>query len=400
MMNFPGVMAGDEEVLDKVRLFGNSVVDGHAPGLSGKALNAYAAAGIRSDHESTGLEEARNKLARGLYVMVREGSSERNLDDLLPLVDEDTYRRCLLVVDDRSCVDLLVDGDVDGVVRKAVSRGLEPVRAIQMATLNPAEHFRLHRLGAVAPGYRANLVVLDDLSSLVVSMVFYGGRLVARDGVLLEDLPAPRVEGLDNTVRIKPFSMDALVLRTEEDVFPVIEAVPGQIVTRKRMEKVGKRGNVVLPDPQRDILKLLVVERHRGTGNMGLGLVTGFGLRRGAMGSSVAHDSHNMVVVGCDDGDIMAVVREIERLQGGLVVCSGGKVVTSLPLPVGGLMSDRPLEEVAEGFRKVDAAARELGTTLPAPFATLSFMALPVIPELKLTDLGLVDVVQFRLLRA
>lgn len=399
VMNFPGVLGGDEMVLSKISSARGKIVDGHAPGVTGKALNAYIAAGIHSDHESVSLSEAEEKLKRGMYVMVREGSSEKNLEALLPLVTDKTYKRCFFVVDDRSPLDLLEDGDIDAVVRGAIGRGLDPVRAIQMATINTAEYFRLDRLGAVAPGYMANLIVLGDLSRLEIEMVFYRGRLVARDKKPLFPLSGVGGRGPTGTVNIKPFGMEALRLFPSGETEPVIEVVPGQIVTRKRMEKVRVSGGVVLPEPERDILKLVVVERHRATGNIGLGLVTGFGLKRGALASSIAHDSHNIVAVGTGDADIFAAVKELARLNGGLVATAGGEVLASLALPIAGLLSDEPLEVVVAGLAELERVARDLGATLPSPFAALSFLALPVIPELRLTDLGLVDVNAFKLIR-
>jgi len=399
VMNFPGVLGGDTNVLSKINLARGKVVDGHAPGVTDKNLTAYIAAGIYSDHESVSLEEAREKLSQGMYVMIREGSSEKNLDALLPLVTDKTYKRCMLVVDDRSCVDLLGDGDVDAVVRKAIRKGLDPVRAIQLATINTAEYFRLDRLGAVAPGYLANLMVIGKLSSLMIDMVFHRGRLVARDGEPLFPVYQASGSGLTNTINIKPFTLEALKLRASGETEPVIEVVPGQIITRKRLEKIGVTDGVVMPDTGRDILKLVVVERHQATGNIGLGLVTGFGLKQGALASSIAHDSHNIVAVGTNDEDILAAVKEIERLHGGLVVAADGKVLASLALPIAGLLSGEPLEVVVDKLEKLEQLARDLGTTLKSPFATLSFLALPVIPELRLTDLGLVDVNEFRLIR-
>jgi adenine deaminase len=385
-------------VLSKIARATEKVVDGHAPGVTGNDLNAYIAAGIRSDHESVMLEEARQKLARGMHVMIREGSSEKNLEALLPLVTDKTYKRCLFVVDDRSCVDLLRDGDIDAVVRKAVHLGLEPVRAIQMATINAAERFRLERLGAIAPGYLANLVVLDDLSDLRADSVYYHGRLVAQEGKTLFPVGRRGTGGLNNTVRIKPLNTGSIKLAASGDTAYVIEIVPNQIITRKRQEKVTVRDGLVVLDIDHDILKLVVVERHKASGNVGVGLVTGFGLKRGALASSIAHDSHNIVAVGTSDEDILAAVHEIERLQGGLVVADEGRIVASLPLPVAGLLSSEPLEKVVASLADVEKAAAGLGTGLTSPFATLSFVALPVIPELRLTDLGLVDVNEFRLI--
>jgi len=375
------------------------IIDGHAPGLNGKDLSAYISAGIYSDHESVSLEEAREKLRQGMWVMIREGSSEKNLDALLPLVTDKTYKRCMLVVDDRSCADLLRDGDIDAVVRKAIHTGLDPVRAIQLVTINTAEYFKLDRLGAIAPGYLANLMVLDNLTKLQIDMVFYRGRLVAREGRPLFSIDRPSGSGLTNTVNIKPFNKEALRFKASGETKPVIEIVPGQIITRKRMEKVRVVDGVIMPDISRDMLKLVVVERHRATGNIGLGLVRGFGLKRGALASSIAHDSHNIVAVGTSDEDIFAAIKEIKRLQGGLVVAAEGKVSSSLALPIAGLLSDEPLEVVVAQLEKLVQLAKDLGTTLPSPFATLSFLALPVIPELRLTDLGLVDVNAFELVK-
>ena len=399
VMNFPGVLSGDKKILSKINLAEGKVIDGHAPGVSGKNLSAYIAAGILSDHESVSLEEAREKLRQGMFVMIREGSSEKNLDALLPLVTDKTYKRCLFVVDDRSCVDLLSDGDIDAVVRKAMKRGLDPVRAIQMATINTAEYFRLNRLGAIAPGYLANLIVTKELSGLSVDMVFYRGSLVAREGKPLFPLHKPAGEELAHTVNVKPFDIEALKFFASGETELVIELVPGQIITKKRMERVKIRGGVIVPDMERDILKLVVVERHQATGNIGLGLVMGFGLKRGALASSIAHDSHNIVAAGTSDEDIFAAVKEIERLGGGLVVAAGGKVLASLALPIAGLLSDEPLEVVVAKLERLEQLARDLGTTLSSPLATLSFLALPVIPELRLTDLGLVDVNEFRLIK-
>lgn len=393
MMNFPGVLFGDAGVLDKLAAASGKVIDGHAPGLGGGDLNAYAAAGIGSDHECTRLEEAREKLARGMHVMIREGSTEKNLEELLPLVTSRNSRRCMLVVDDRSCSDLKRDGDIDAVVRKAIRLGLDPVTAVQMATINPAEYFRLKYTGAVAPGYRANLLVADDMDKLNISRVYYRGRLVAADGEALFPAKTGDPAGLRRCMRVKPFSAADLKLETAGEKTPVMELVPGQIVTRYRKEKVS-----TVPDFARDILKMVVVERHRGTGNIGKGLVQGFGMTRGALASSVAHDSHNIISVGASDDDIYAAIQEVVRMGGGLAVVIDGQLLAGLPLPIAGLMSDRPLAEVVTDFEQLEKRAKETGVKPAAPFAALSFLALPVIPELKLTDLGPVDVAAFEII--
>jgi len=389
VMNFPGVVNRDKEVLARIAASRGKVIDGHAPGLRGKELNAYIAAGIMSDHECTTYEEGKEKLKRGMYLMIREGSSEKNLDALLPLVNDNTFRKCFFVVDDRSCSDLLHEGDVDAVVRKAISRGLEPVQALQMATINTAEYFRLYDRGAVAPGYLADLITLTDLPGLKVDRVFHKARLVAQGGKCLFPAPKAPPELTDTVHTKKPLTVEKLKLTATGKTYPVIEIVPGQIITLKRLVEVST---------EKDILKLVVVERHRATGNVGVGLVKGFGLKRGALASSIAHDSHNIIAVGATDSDILHAIEGIENLGGGLVVSSGGKITASLPLPIAGLLSPEPLETVVAQFEKVEKIAAALGDLPPAPFAILSFLALPVIPELRLTDLGLVDVNEFRLI--
>jgi len=392
VMNFPGVINGDEAVLKKIGFARGKIIDGHAPGVTGKDLSAYIAAGIYSDHESVSLDEAKEKLRQGMFIMIREGSSEKNLEALLPLVTDKTYKRCMFVVDDRTCVDLLKDGDIDAVVRKAIHLGLEPVRAIQLATINPAQYFRRDQLGAVAPGYIANLMVLGDLPRLQIDLVFYRGQLVAKEGKPLFPSPKATGRGLTNTVNIKPFTIEALRLPASGETMPIIEIVPGQIITRKRLEKTKATRGAIMPDTERDILKLVVVERHKASGNIGVGLVSGFGLKRGALASSIAHDSHNIIAVGTSDEDIFAAIKEIERQQGGLVAAAQGKVLDSLALPVAGLLSDEPLEVVVSKLEGLEKIATELGTRLSSPLATLSFLALPVIPEIRLTDRGVVEV--------
>ena len=399
LMNFPGVIGGDEHVLDKVRAAHGRPRDGHAPRVRGKALNAYLSPIIGSDHESTEYEEGLEKLRRGMRLMIREGSSEKNLEELLPLVNHGNYHRCMLVVDDRNALDVLREGDVDAVVRKAIRLGLDPIRAIQMATLNVAEYFRLEGMGGIAPGYFANMLVLRDLDTLDIAEVYYMGKLVARDGEALFRASIPSNDWIKHTVNVRPFEVERLSLAAgASETYPVIEVVPGQIVTRRRDERPSRSNGAIVADPKRDLLKLVVVERHKATGNIGVGLVGGFGLKRGALATSVAHDSHNIVVVGVDDEDIFAAIKEVERNQGGLCAVAGGEVLASLPLPIAGLLSTEPLEAVAAKLEELERIARELGCSVNSPFSVLSFLALPVIPELKLTDMGLVDVMAGRLL--
>lgn len=398
VMDFPGVLAGDKEILLKIALARSRTIDGHAPGLRGRNLQAYIAAGISSDHESTALEEAREKLQRGMYIMLREGSSEKNLEALLPLVNDSTYHRCFFVVDDRSPLDLWTDGDIDAVVRKAITLGLDPVRAVQMATINTANYFHLDGIGAIAPGYDANLIVIDDLPTVGIELAIYRGELVARDGKLLPPVENANDSELRHSINIGSFEVDALKIYVEQWHYPIIEIVPGQIVTKKLMADARTDGALVVPDIERDILKAVVVERHKATGNIGRGLVKGFGLRGGALASSISHDSHNIIAVGVSDNDIFTAVKEIEKLGGGLVVTAGSKILTSLPLPIAGLLSDEPIGIVVDKLAKLQRSSEGLGCSLPHPFAVLSFLALPVIPQLRLTDRGLVDVEAFRLL--
>ncbi len=398
MMNFPGVLFADGQVLAKISASQDKVIDGHAPGLGGKDLNAYISSGITSDHESTKLAEAREKLRKGMYIMIREGSSEKNLEELLPLVTDKTYKRCIFVVDDRSCSDLLRDGDIDAVVRKAIRLGLDPVRAIQLATINTAERFKIPYIGAIAPGYMANIAVISDLRKFKTEMVFHHGRLVARAGTPLFAPSIRENKQMAHTMKVKPFEIEELRIPANTWHHPVIEIVPNQIITKSVNEKAKIYDGAVVADTKHDILKLVVVERHKATGNIGLGLVKGFGIKRGALASSIAHDSHNIVAVGTNDNDLYAVIKKVETLGGGLAVAADGKVLSALPLPIAGLLSDQPLEQVVKKLEEVEKAAANLGSKLAAPFATLSFLALPVISELRLTDKGLVDVLQFKIL--
>jgi adenine deaminase len=394
VMNFPGVLAASEEVLDKLRRFDGRPLDGHVPGLTGPDLQAYAAAGISSDHESITAQEAREKLALGMTVFLREASNARNLIDLLPAVDEHTARRCAFATDDRVPGELLRDGSVDALVRLAIGGGLDPVTAITMATLNPAEHYGLRDRGAVAPGRRADLFVTSDLRTLPVELVVAGGQIVARDGRRLRDSVAPAAAAtLPDTFRVA-WPPD-LRLPARGRRARVIGIVEDQLLTTAQVEEVPVRDGVAVADPDRDLLRLTVIERHRATGNVGMGFVRGFGLRDGAMASSVANDCHNLVVVAADDEDGMVAARTVAAMGGGIAVVAGGEVLAAMALPIAGLMADEPPEVVAEQLDAVTSAVRQLGCAVAAPFMAMSFLALPVIPHLKLTDRGLVDVDAF-----
>lgn len=406
MMNFPGVISRDADVLKKIEAAKGWRIDGHAPSLMGKGLSAYILAGIRSDHECTTAKEAKQKLAQGMWIMIREGSAARNLRDLVGLVNPVNSRRFFFVTDDRHPRDLLNEGHIDFLVRQAIRLGLNPILAIQMATLNAAEYYRLDDLGAIAPGYRADLVVFDHLSQFEVKKVIKDGQIVADRGRMVPlrgkrarpyRLSGSNWKRVSGSIRIAPIKEEDLVLRSQTPVAKVIELIPDQIVTKKVIRKIILENEIALPDPNQDILKLVVVERHHATGNIGIGLVQGFGMKRGALGSSVAHDSHNLVVVGTCDRDIFEAIQSIERMGGGLTVVADGKVLASLPLPVAGLMAEAPVARVARQMEILQRAAKRLGCRVADPFMTLSFLSLPVIPELKLTDKGLVDVTQFKI---
>lgn len=403
VMNFPGVVGGDAGLLDKINLgLRRHVVDGHCPGLSGRALQAYVAAGISSDHECTTAEEARQKIGMGMRVFIREGSAARNLEALLPAVTVETRHRFSFCTDDRHPADLVNEGHIDHVVRKAIGLGLDPVAAIAMGSLNTAGHYRQRDLGAVGAGFMADLIVFDDLRDLRVRMVFHHGRMVARDGEYLggashrpESSATPRSPlrlgpGLDGSSFARRAKPGATEIR-------VIGMNPHQLVTEHLRMTPRVVDGYYAADLGRDILKLAVLERHRGTGNIGLGFVRGFGLKAGALGSTVGHDSHNLTVVGTNDRDMLAAVWALEKVGGGQCAVRDGNVLAVLPLPIAGLMSDQPAATVIKQQRELLAAAEQLGCPHGDPFMPLSFLPLPVIPALKLTDLGLVDVERFEI---
>jgi len=395
VMNFPGVVQADPQLLAKIALFQGAVIDGHAPCLRGRELNAYRLAGIASDHESTTLAEAQDRLARGFYLMIREGSTAKNMAALWPAVTPASRRRVMLVSDDLHPEDLQERGHLPALIKKAQALGCDPLTALTLVTLNPAEYFRLLDRGAVAPGYRADLVVVDSLETCRVQMVMKDGRVVASGGRLTEPPPLPASPAPQAPLLVKDLSPQTFALPAAGDLVKVIGLIPGQILTDRLILATPVQDGLVQADIRRDILKLAVLERHRGTGRRGLGLVHGFGLQRGALASTVAHDSHNLIVVGVSDTDMFLAAQHLLDLGGGLAVAADGRIVADLPLPVAGLMSLASLEQVTARQAALQEACRALGCTLPDPFMALSFLALPVIPKLKLTDQGLVDVERF-----
>jgi adenine deaminase len=391
MMNFPGVVNADENELEKLRLATGVHVDGHAPGLLGKALNAYVAAGIRSDHEALTVDEGRERLRSGMWLLIREASMARNLQALLPLVREFGTNRIAFCTDDRDPEDIAENGHINGMVREAVATGVAPEDAVVLATLNPATWHRLWHLGAIAPGYQADMLLLPDLEHFKPELTLKAGRPV-------EEIPEPDVpEWVKHTVRNRPVSEADLRIPWAGGKARVIGLVPDQVVTELREEEPATADGAAVASAGQDLAKIAVIERHLGTGRVGLGFVGGSGLQRGALASTVAHDAHNIVVVGMDDGDMVRAVERLGELGGGIVVVDGGVVKAELPLPVAGLLADAPLAEVIEQSLACNDAARAVGWSGATPFLTLSFLGLSVIPSLKITDRGLVDVDRFEI---
>ncbi len=395
VMNFPGVILGDESVLRKVELANGRPVDGHAPGVSGKWLNAYAAAGIATDHESTQLLEAQEKLRRGMAVFIREGSTAKNMRNLLPLIRPENAHRFAFVSDDRHADELLVDGHMNATLRKAVSLGLDPILAVAMTSTHTARLFGVKDTGAVVPGRYADLVVLEDLKEFRPLRVFRRGAEVARDGELLVPIETCDVSAVSKTVTLPSLSTENFVVSASTKQVNIIDVIPDQIVTGRSTASLPVRNGVLHSDSTQDIAKLVVIERHGRNGNVGKAFVRGFGLEDGALASTVGHDSHNIICVGMDDQDMLIAANTLEEIQGGWVVVRNGKVAASVSLPVAGLMTNKSAREVTPEIEALHHAARELGCKLSSPFMALSFLALPVIPSLKLTDHGLVDVEKF-----
>jgi len=403
VMNYPGVLYKDQKLLDKIALFrdASKPVDGHAPGLSGGPLSAYVAAGIGSDHECTTAAEALEKLSKGMYIMMREGSTAKDLRRLLPAINARNASRFLICSDDRHANDLVDEGHMDHALRLLIAGGVDPIDAFRIACLNPATWFGLKTSGAIAPGYKADFVVFDSFEDFHARMVFKNGVLIAEDGRLLADTPAATPHVRDS-VNIKWLTEEDFRIPVEgapaeagKRRIRVIEARPGSIVTGEKLMEPRVEEGLCVADVSRDLLKIFVIERHTGSGNIGKGFITGFGLARGAIGLTISHDSHNMIVAGVDDRSIFKAARHLNKMKGGMVFAVGDEVIIDLPLPIAGLMSDRGWAEVVERLRAFEEVFEREGLSNRTPLMTLSFMALPVIPKLKITDRGLVDVDRF-----
>ncbi len=395
LMNFPGVYLGFKNELAKIAAGKGKAIDGHAPGLRGKNLNAYALAGVRSDHESVAVDEAREKLRLGMHILLREGSTERNLKHLLPLINAHNSQNCSFATDDKLAGDLVNEGHIDHAVRLAIAGGVPPITALQIATINTARHYQLHNLGAIAPRYWADFIVFDDLKNFRVRQTYKKGVLVAENGKFLGQSPA-KISLPRSTMNLRYAPKDFVVKASGTKKIRVIEIIPDQIVTKELITTPKNESGQIVADPARDILKMVVVERHRATGNVGVGFVRGFKLKSGAIGSTVAHDAHNVIVAGTNDADILFAIQQLEKIQGGQIAVADGKVKAVLPLPIAGLVTDQPLPRALKLIDDLNAAARALGCDLAAPFMALSFLALSPIPSLKLTDQGLIDATKLK----
>ncbi len=396
VMNYPGVLGNDPELHDKLALFraAGKPIDGHAPGLSGAALSAYVAAGIGSDHECATAEEAREKIGKGMYVMLREGSTTRDLRNLVPAIDRGTAHRFLLCSDDRHPDDLVDEGNLDNSLRALLAAGVDPIDAFRIACQNPAAWFNLRGVGAIAPGYRADFVAFESLGDFRAKLVFKRGAKIAEDGKLLAPVARP-IPSVRDSVNVKWLSADDFKIPAEGKKIRVIAARPDSVVTGVTVAEPRVVDGLCESDVARDFLKIFVIERHIGSGNIGQGFIHGLGLKRGAIGGTVSHDSHNMIVAGVDDASIFKVARHLNKIKGGFVFAVGNEIILDLPLPIAGLMSDRDAEFVIGRLREFEEAFAREGLSNPTPLMTLSFMGLPVIPSLKLTDRGLIDVDAF-----
>ncbi len=396
VMNYPGVLAREPSLMDKIALFSSAgkPIDGHAPGLSGAALSAYIAAGIGSDHECTTPAEAAEKLAKGMRIMLREGSSARDLRNLLPAVTTTSACRFMICSDDRHPNDLRDEGHMDHAVRLMLAGGIDPIDVFRIASTNAAQWFGMDGVGAIAPGYKADFVAFDSFQDFRARLVFKSGKLMARDGALVHEFPA-RQTSLRDSVNIKWLIAEDFEIPDKGKKIRVIEARADSIITNHTVMTPKVNDGLCVSDIDRDMVKIFVIERHTGTGRIGKGFIRGLGLKRGALGGTISHDSHNMIIAGVDDASIFKAARHLNKIKGGLVFANGDEILLDLPLPIGGLMSDRDADFVIGKLRAFETLFAAEGLLNPSPIMTLSFMALPVIPSLKITDTGLIDVDRF-----
>lgn len=394
MMNFPGVVNQDKEVISKLKLglYKNKRIDGHAPYLSDKNLCAYVAAGVSSDHECTTPEEAIEKLRLGMYIMIREGSAAKDLDSLIPILKDHPTRKCIYVTDDR--YPSALKEHINMMVRRSVEKGVSPIKAIQMASINTAEYFGLKNLGAIAPSYKADMLLFDNLVDFKPSMVIKNGVVVAKNGNMIVDIEDKTLSSLRGTVNIRWLDEEDLKIEAKSSRVKAIEVTDGQLVTKCVEANIKVEDGYAVSNFEEDVLKILVIERHKASGNIGKGFVKGFGLKSGAIASTVAHDSHNMIVIGTNDNDMLKAIKELVKSQGGKVIVKDGDVVAKLELPIAGLMSEESAQTVIEKGEELKQGEKLVGCALNEPFMTMAFLSLSVIPEIKLTDKGLMDVMK------
>ncbi|SHJ20036.1 Adenine deaminase [Dethiosulfatibacter aminovorans DSM 17477] len=398
LMDYPGVIAGKEDIIDKILLADRKIIDGHSPLISGKELNAYAINGVKTDHECTNLKEMEEKLSLGMYIAIREGSAARDLEKLIPGVNKHTERRCTFCTDDKHPGDILEEGHIDHNVRKAINLGVDPISAIKMATVNTAECYKLRDIGAIAPGYDADIIVLDNLEDFNIRQVYKKGILVAEEGQVKFEVEKPELSAVSNTVTIGDISEKDLEIHLDTDIAKVIRVNTSSLLTEMVVRKVSIDGERrFISNKHIDILKIAVIERHGKTGNIGLGLIENFRFKGGALACTIAHDSHNLIVIGDSDADMVLAIEKIKEMDGGIAIASEGEIVEFLALPVAGLMSGEDMETVAEKISKITKYLHnKMGrNSLKDPLMTLSFLALPVIPDIKITDRGLFDVNEF-----
>jgi len=392
MMNFPGVLSCNTDTMSKIKLglSHHKKIDGHAPGLAGKDLCGYIAAGVMSDHECTNALEAEEKLSLGMHLMIREGSAAKDLKPLIPILKGKNTSRCMFVTDDRHPTDL--KGHINDMVKTCVDEGVDPITAIKAATINTAQYFGLSDLGAIAPGYKAHILIFENLEDFKPTLVFKSGEIVARNGILTAIYETNDTPKLRGSVNVKWIEHEDFKIEAKKDKAKVIEITPSSLLTNSVVEKIKVVDGYAESNLDNDVLKIVVIERHKASGNIGKGFVKGFGFKSGAIASTVAHDSHNMVVIGTNDEDMYTAAIELVKSQGGKVVVNNGKVLAKLPLPVAGLMSEENFEEVLKECQKLKDAVKEIGCPLEDPFMTAAFMSLSVIPSLKITDKGVYDV--------
>lgn len=399
VMDFPSVVNCEEDMINKIcdakNL--NLRIDGHGAGLNMETLNAYCTANIRTDHECHLKEEVIDRIRRGMYVLIREGTVAKNLKELIKVASIKNSRRLCFCTDDRHIDDLILNGSIDNSIRYAIKSGLNPETAIQMASLNSAECYKLNDLGAIAPGYKADFIILNNLENFQIQSVYKDGQLVVDNGILVENnIPTPKIE-TTNSLNIKDLSKDKLdITLYNKSIINVIKVIPNKLETIHLREEISSPSDKFIPDIKKDLLKVAVIERHKGTGNIGLGIINGMELKSGAIATTIAHDSHNLIVVGTNDSDMLFAIEKLKEIGGGIIVVEAGKVLSSIKLEIGGLITNRPINSIMNDLEELHNSIKKIAPTINFnPFLTLSFLSLPVIPDIKITDRGIFDVKKF-----